>query len=194
MAGYTMQFVAELKDYKPRIWRRFQISSNADLEDFCYVLMKMFRMEGYHLFEFKIKGGRYTLPLPDDVDVWDEPAKKLRGAAIRKLFTKEGDSGELWYDFGDCWYVNVKLEVLKVAEIISADELPRVIKGKGFGIVEDCGGIWGLEEIAEGLKTGKGEDWENRKSWLEDICPEVLEKGMDFFDIDKINTLFKGAM
>jgi hypothetical protein len=186
-----MQFVAELKDYRPRIWRRFQISSSADLEDFCYTLMRMFHMLGCHLFEFSIKGNRYALPLPDGLDDWSEPIKNLHGVAINKLFKKEGDSGELWYDFGDCWYVAVKLEKLKVTEVISADELPRIIKGKGFGIVEDCGGIWGLEEIAEGLKTGNVEDWEDLKRWLDDICPDILEHGLDFFDIDELNVALK---
>ncbi len=192
MAHTTMQFVAELQDYKPRIWRRFQISSNADLADFCYALMEMFHMGG-HLFDFNIKGERYVLPLPAGLDDWDGPVKNVKGVVISKLFTKEGDSGEMWYDFGDSWYVKVKLETLNVSEIISADELPRVIKGKGFGIIENCGGVWGLEEIAEGLRTGKGEDWEDRKSWLEEICPEVLEKGMDFCDIDEINAAIKAG-
>jgi hypothetical protein len=72
-----------------------------------------------------------------------------------------------------------------VSDLFSADELPRVIKGKGFGIVEDCSGIGGLEEIAEGLKTGNVEDWADRKLWLEDICPEVLENGLDSLTLMK---------
>ena len=40
----VMQFVAELAEYEPCIWRRFQMSSNADLSDFCYALMGIFRM------------------------------------------------------------------------------------------------------------------------------------------------------
>jgi len=187
----VMQFVAELTDYKPRIWRRFQINSNNSLTDFCHTLMTMFHMEGYHLFDFTLKGVRYALPLPDGLDDWDEPTKNMNRAAINKLFTKEGDNGVMWYDFGDSWYVAVKLETLKVAEVISPVELPRIIKGKGFGIVEDCGGVWGLAEIAEGLKTGQVDDWENLKSWLEDMCPVVSEKGLDFFDIDGLNAAIK---
>jgi hypothetical protein len=40
----VMQFVAELHEYRPRMWRRFQVSSDTDLADFCYILMEMFRM------------------------------------------------------------------------------------------------------------------------------------------------------
>jgi hypothetical protein len=190
MVDQVMQFVAELEEYRPRIWRRFQIDSNADLADFCYTIMEMFHMGG-HLFDFNMKGVRYVLPLPNGLDDWEEPVENVKGVTISKLFTKEGDKGVLWYDFGDSWYVAVKLETLNVTEIIPSDELPRVIKGRGFGIVEDCGGVGGLEDIAEGLKTGKVEDWENLKSWLKDICPEVLEKGLEFFDLDETNAAIK---
>ena len=64
-ATSVMQFVAELHEYRPRMWRRFQISSDTDLADFCYVLMEMFRMGG-HLFDFTINDVRYALPLPHD--------------------------------------------------------------------------------------------------------------------------------
>jgi hypothetical protein len=80
-----------------------------------------------------------------------------------------------------------------VAEVISFEDLSRVIKGKGFGIVEDCGGVWGLEEIAQGLKTGQGEDWADRKEWLKEHYSEVLERGLDFFDIDEINIAIKSG-
>jgi hypothetical protein len=153
--------------------------------------MEIFHIAGYHLFQFNIKGSKYELPLPDCLDNWREPVKNVKGVATSKLFTKEGDNSELQYDFGDSGYVGVKLETPKVSEIISDDELPRVIKGKGFGIVEDCGGISGLEEIVEGLKTGKVEYWKNRKRWLKEICPEVLENGLDFFGISEINVAIK---
>ncbi|MDR2707506.1 MAG: plasmid pRiA4b ORF-3 family protein [Nitrososphaerota archaeon] len=185
-----MQFVAELHEYRPRMWRRFQVSSDTDLADFCYILMEMFRMGG-HLFDFTIKDVRYALPLPKGLGGWDMPTKNVKGVAISKLFTEEEDFGELQYDFGDSWYVGVKLEKLKVTETVPDGELPRVIKGKGFGIVEDCGGVWGLEEIAQGLKTNQGEDWEDRKEWLKERYPEVLEKGLEFLDIDEINVAIK---
>jgi hypothetical protein len=40
--------------------------------------------------------------------------KNVKGAVISELFTKEGDSGELWCDFGDSWYVAVTLETFGV--------------------------------------------------------------------------------
>jgi hypothetical protein len=148
---------------------------------------------GGNSFEFNTKGSKYELPweLLYSVGDWGEPGKNVKGVAVSKLFTNAGDFGEIVYDFVDDWHVGVKLETLNVSEKISADELPCVIKGEGFGIIEDCGGVAFLEEIAEGLKTGKVEYWEDQKSWLEEVCPEVLEKGLEFFDIDEINAAIK---
>ena len=44
------------------------------------------------------------------------------------------------YDYGDDWRINLILEKCEKLEI-SATELPRVITGEGFGIIEDCGGV-----------------------------------------------------
>lgn len=43
------------------------------------------------------------------------------------------------YDFGDDWEINVKLEKIIIDETLSKKDLPRVLKGKGYGIIEDCG-------------------------------------------------------
>ena len=43
------QFYAELKDYKPLIWRRFQVAGNITLAQLGYVTMTLFEMKGSHL-------------------------------------------------------------------------------------------------------------------------------------------------
>ena len=59
------------------------------------------------------------------------------------------------YDFGDDWEINVKLEKIIIDETLSKKDLPRVLKGKGYGIIEDCGGIDGLKSIAEAYSEKK---------------------------------------
>lgn len=39
---------------------------------------------------------------------------------------------------------------------IHAGELPNVLEGEGFGIIEDCGGAGGLEELGKAFKKKKG--------------------------------------
>jgi len=47
------QFYAELKDYKPLIWRRFQVAGNITLAQLGYVTMTLFEMKGSHLFHLE---------------------------------------------------------------------------------------------------------------------------------------------
>lgn len=47
------QFYAELKDYKPLIWRRFQVAGSITLAQLGYVTMTLFEMKGSHLFHLE---------------------------------------------------------------------------------------------------------------------------------------------
>ena len=61
------QFYAELKDYKPLIWRRFQVAGSITLAQLGYVTMTLFEMKGSHLFhlEYSVNAVSYThLTLP----------------------------------------------------------------------------------------------------------------------------------
>ena len=73
---------------------------------------------------------------------------------------------EFQYDFGDNWCFSIILEKIFDDESISGKDLPRVIEGEGFGIIEDCGGTYGLEDIREAFKIKKGEDYKMYSNWL----------------------------
>lgn len=65
------------------------------------------------------------------------------------------------YDFGDGWEIKLTLEA-----VIEDKELPRVLEGEGYGIIEDCGGPGGLERITEALQKKSGEEYKNLRTWL----------------------------
>lgn len=48
------QFYAELADYKPKIWRRFQVAGNITMARLWYIIMTMCEMQASHLFCFDI--------------------------------------------------------------------------------------------------------------------------------------------
>jgi hypothetical protein len=48
------QFYAELDDYKPLIWRRFQTAGNISMARLGYILMTMFEMQASHLYASEI--------------------------------------------------------------------------------------------------------------------------------------------
>lgn len=51
-------------------------------------------------------------------------------------------------------------------EEITRKDLPRIVEGEVFGIIEDCDGVMGLEDIREAFKIKQGEDYEMYCNWL----------------------------
>ena len=70
--GQPYQFVVELTGFKPRMWRRFQISSAAKLQDFCYAVMAMFHCMGGHLHQLKTGKPSEVIYVPDAWDDFDD--------------------------------------------------------------------------------------------------------------------------
>lgn len=55
MASHPIyQFYAELADYKPKLWRRFQVMNNITMAKLGYIIMTMFEMQASHLFRFDV--------------------------------------------------------------------------------------------------------------------------------------------
>ncbi|WEV43184.1 hypothetical protein OZX56_06465 [Lactobacillus sp. ESL0684] len=90
----------------------------------------------------------------------------------------------LKYDFGDDWEVSIKVE--KVEAIANTDMLPtEIIKGKGYGIIEDIGGTWGLNDYQESYEQGQvdpdiidflgGEEVDLTEFNLEDAIADVKD-------------------
>lgn len=50
---YVYQFYAELKDYEPKIWRRFLINGEKTVAELAYIVMIAFEMQASHLFTLK---------------------------------------------------------------------------------------------------------------------------------------------
>jgi len=48
------QFYAELCDYKPKMWRRFQVANNIAMARLGYIIMTLFEMQASHLFCFDV--------------------------------------------------------------------------------------------------------------------------------------------
>lgn len=47
---FVYHFYAELSDYEPKIWRRFQINGEKTMAELAYTVMIMFEMQASHLF------------------------------------------------------------------------------------------------------------------------------------------------
>lgn len=202
------QIYAELQDYEPKIWRRFQVMNDITVARLAYILMTLFEMQGSHLYKFEVNEldnyitnhlehynkyfkdyddtesffgiGQYgcMFECEDIIPHPDKRYKELKDAKdikLKHIIDEENEKMEFQYDFGDNWCFNIMLEKILEDESISGKDLPRVIDGEGFGIIEDCGGTMGLEDIRKAFKIRKGKDYEMYSNWL----------GMEELDLEK---------
>jgi len=187
------QLYAELEDYKPKIWRRFCVNKNISLANLGYIVMTLYEMKASHLLSIdyvmhpltpsgKLSKrteimGRYGFPSneldSDDYDMEDATKIKLSSLDLETPYRLI-----VCYDYGDDWRVMVKLEKEIEMADLSPKELPHVIEGKGFGILEDCGGVYALMDLAE----NKGE-----KSQEYGAAIGVKDFDLAKFDINDMN-------
>lgn len=217
MASHPIyQFYVELTDYKPKIWRRFQVMNNASMAKLGYIIMAMFEMKGNHLFEFDIPlidnfknsdGGHANIDyskeiidtlaeqgfkgvkipiLPDDEFASGEYHYYEPSTKLHKVFFKSGNTATLTYDIGDGWEIRIVYEGSITSQALSGKDFPRILEGDGFGIIEDCGGIGGLKEIEKAFKKKSGTSYKEYCEWL-----DTTELDLFMFDIDEMNVRIK---
>ena len=100
---------------------------------------------------------------------------------ITRLLRKEKDSLIYEYDFGDGWEHKIILE--KVLPHDTSLDVPRCIKGKRACPPEDCGGIWGYQDLIEMINDTSHPEHEEMLEWLGgDLDPE-------YFDVNETNEI-----
>lgn len=216
MASQPMyQFYAELDDYEPKMWRRFQVMNNITMTRLGYIVMTMFEMQASHLFCFDVPLGdnyyrhmkeglseddlnnlisfrsreevvRFEVQNEMTEEFEDDEAKNAATEKLPHIIYCVGDKLSLSYDYGDGWEVKLVLEQIIEDKSLPGKELPRVIAGEGYGIVEDCGGTGGLEEIAKAFAKKKGTKYKEYSEWL---GTDTLD--LRSFDIDDMNFRLK---
>ena len=177
------QFYACLNDYEPLIWRRFLVDGEITMAQLGYTVMTLFEMDGSHLFLISApipgqrKGRMYYEVMLDDA-YRDEYTIDASLVTLTQLTQRPGKRLLMLYDYGDSWEIDLKLEIIHRDGAIPLDSLPRVLEGEGYGIIDDCGGTWGLYRLAEAWQA---ED--------EDIDEDIGFKKVDLthFDLDEMN-------
>jgi hypothetical protein len=133
---------------------------------------------------------RYELPFENEpFDNFGDETVEISDASIEKIaktIKSVGDQLKVNYDFGDNWWVSLTLESITHDAALPGKELPRVLQGEGYGIMEDCGGVFGLDELTKAFKRKKGERYEEYSEWL-----GVTEWDMAKFDMDDMNFRLK---
>lgn len=183
------QFKITLVGIKPQIWRRIQVPKTYNFWDLHVAIQDVMEWDDYHLHEFLITkpstGKKVRIGIPDDDFDWGviyEPGWKLK---IADFFTMENQKASYKYDFGDNWRHTIKLE-----KILPRDEnikYPICTAGERATPPEDCGGVWGYEDLLKAINNPNHKEYKNMINWVgEDFDSEYFDlKEVKFDDPDK---------
>lgn len=206
------QFYACLRDYKPRIWRRFQVAGNITFARLGYIVMTLFEMKAQHLFCITYPLAENVLPEKDQnnpeelkivhdmgdvrrfevIDSESFPGEEHESVfdattmTVRRFTNKPGMLLNFEYDYGDGWEVALTLENIIWDQDLPGKLLPRVLEGYGYGIIEDCGGPAGLKNLEQAFQQKSGTDYESLSKWLG--CNDL---DLSTFDLEDMNFRLK---
>lgn len=145
----TYQFKVKLRGAtKPPVWRRVLVPADFTFSGLHAVIQEAFGWWNEHLYCFGNTPYRRQLTIAEpNEDDWDEPDYNAREFTVGEFFGEGTGAQNLCYvyDFGDDWIHDITLEQVIDRESSHA----TCTAGKGACPEEDCGGIWGYEEMKE---------------------------------------------
>lgn len=126
-------FNVSLEEFNREIKRKILVNSDILIDSFCKKVIVS--MNGDLSHDFGIKIGKEYL---------EEDYNELE---LFYLNLKEKQRLKIIYDWGDSWCFNLTLS--KIIDVNNEKDF-EVLSGKGYGIIDDCGGTYGLYEIFNG--------------------------------------------
>ena len=183
------QFKIQLSNVtKPPVWRRIIVDERLTFKELHKVIQLVFDWDNCHLYQFSPSGygSNPVIALPSKDD-WEQPEMNAMKTKLNMIFTREKQSFNYIYDFGDDWSHKIVLEKL-VSEPI---ESPVCLDGKGACPPEDCGGVWGYENLKLILADPSHEEYKEMKEWLGLENDE--EWDADAFDLIEVNESLRNA-
>jgi hypothetical protein len=172
-----LQLHIELREIRPKVWRRLLVPETITLQRLHSVIQSAFDWGGHHLHEFEVAGERFGTPDPD----YDEPGSMQ--SERTRLITAAKRAGTATisyvYDFGDHWAHRIKIE--KVLPPLDM-KLPLCVAGAGAAPPDDCGGTSGYMDFVQAMADPSNPEHEQMKQWIgrEHWDPAA-------FDIDSVN-------
>ncbi|HKS48906.1 MAG TPA: plasmid pRiA4b ORF-3 family protein [Amycolatopsis sp.] len=143
---------------KPPVWRRLEVPADLDLGQLHAVIQAAMGWQDCHLHVFSAGGADYGRPDPE-LGHTDEravrPSQLLAAVGDRLLYT---------YDFGDGWEHDITLEKILPADAGAAGA--TCTAGRGACPPEDCGGVWGYQELKATLADPNADEHESMLDWL----------------------------
>ena len=150
-------FNVTLDGFGKEIKRKIAVNSNILINNFCKKVILSMNGDLSHLFDIKV--GKEFL------------GKDYGEFELFYFDLTEKKKLKIIYDFGDNWQFNLTLSKV----INNSDKIEfEVLSGKGYGIIDDCGGVAGLCDIFNGLDNSWGKH--NISEFNLEKCNRIVKK------------------
>jgi hypothetical protein len=165
------------------VWRRLQVPADLSLDQLHEVIQTAMGWHNCHMHVFSDGWSEYGRP---DRELGHQDERKVH---LSQLLTSVGDKIGYNYDFGDDWLHDITLEKILPAGV--GVNRAACTAGKGACPPEDCGGVWGYEELKATLADPDAEEHDDMLEWL------GLSSGDDFnpkeFSAEEVNRRLGGT-
>ncbi|MEV0805563.1 plasmid pRiA4b ORF-3 family protein [Micromonospora sp. NPDC050200] len=171
------QLKVSMRGAKPPIWRRLLVPADISLARLHATIGAAFGWHGGHMHVFETAYG--------DFGRADRELGHRAGGSVtlEQVAPEVKDKFRYTYDFGDDWVHDILVE--KVLAPDPSTDHPRCIGGKRAAPPDDCGGIWGYQELVEVLADPAHPEHDERLEWLG--LADASQFTPDTFDLEEVN-------
>jgi hypothetical protein len=186
-------FKVSLNNSSPKIWRRIAVPKEYTFFDLHCAIQDVVGWTDSHLHDFSLdtrsqskskrsgmgKMIKIEFPNPEDDDwggfMGSEKSEKMdeRAEYISEWFPEKMKQCTYTYDFGDNWDHTVLFE--KELDRDPKAKYPQCLSGKNTCPPEECGSVWGYEDLQKILKNPKHKEHKNMLNWLGIDSPEEFD-------------------
>ncbi|WP_199752735.1 plasmid pRiA4b ORF-3 family protein [Actinoplanes sp. ATCC 53533] len=159
------QIKVSLRGAQPPIWRRLELPADTGLSELHRIIQVAFGWEECHLHVFETAYGMFGVADPELDHRAEGPV------TLEQVAPGVGDRLQYTYDFGDDWTHEIVVEQQPDRRPVA---YPQCTGGRRAAPPEDCGGIWGYQELVEVLSDPGHPEHSDRLEWL------GLESAADF--------------
>lgn len=147
---------------KPPVWRRVLVPDHFTFQRLHAVIQEAFGWYDYHLFQFS-PSGYGSQPQIGIEDEWaEDELENAEQVKIKQYLNQKGQKFNYIYDFGDDWSHSILVEEVIDQQAIRAE----LLEGKGKCPPEDCGGVWGYENLLAVIDDSKHPQYKEMREWL----------------------------
>lgn len=149
---------------KPPVWRKVLVPTQFSFDKLHQVIQAAFGWYDYHLYSFSPTGygSSPEIGLPDDEGWSDEEILNSKKVKLAEIFKVKGQRFTYIYDFGDNWVHKITIEDVLDQKATKA----QLISGKGACPPEDCGGVWGYQNLVEVMGNPNHPEYGEMREWL----------------------------